>query len=66
MIIKSYELSKINLNVQNIILFYGKNEGLKKSTILTLIKNITNVYNYEEKEILENSVNFLESAFSIC
>ncbi len=64
MIIKSYELSKINLNAQNIILFYGKNEGLKKSTILTLTKNITNVYNYEEKEILENSVNFLESTLT--
>ena len=44
MIIKSYDLSKINLNEQNIILFYGKNEGLKKSSILTLTKNLTEIY----------------------
>ena len=64
MIIKSYDLSKINLNEQNIILFYGKNEGLKKSSILTLTKNLTEIYNYEEKEILENSVRFLESVLT--
>ena len=64
MIIKSYDLSKINLNEQNIILFYGKNEGLKKSSILTLTKNLTEIYNYEEKEILENSVGFLESVLT--
>ena len=64
MIIKSYDLSKINLNKQNIILFYGKNEGLKKSSILTLTKNLTEIYNYEEKEILENAVGFLESVLT--
>ncbi len=64
MIIKSYDLSKINLNEQNIILFYGKNEGLKKSSILTLTKNLTEIYNYEEKEILENAVGFLESVIT--
>tara|TARA_B100000401_G_C52793980_1_gene714903 strand:+ start:1004 stop:1996 length:993 start_codon:yes stop_codon:yes gene_type:complete len=63
-IIKSYDLSKINLNEQNIILFYGKNEGLKKSSILTLTKNLTEIYNYEEKEILENAVGFLESVLT--
>ena len=56
MIIKSYDLSKINLNEQNIILFYGKNEGLKKSSILTLTKNLTEIYNYEEKEIFEKQL----------
>ena len=30
MILKSYEINKINLNKNKIILFYGKNEGLKK------------------------------------
>ena len=64
MIIKSYDLSKINLNEQNIILFYGKNEGLKKSSILSLTKNLTEIYNYEEKEILENAVGFLESVLT--
>ena len=31
MIIKSFEINKINLNKNKIILFYGKNEGLKKT-----------------------------------
>ncbi len=64
MIIKSYDLGKINLNEQNIILFYGKNEGLKKSAIEDLTKNIKEVSNYEEKEVLENSAQFLESILS--
>ena len=30
MIIKSFETNKINIDKDNIILMYGKNEGLKK------------------------------------
>ncbi len=33
MIIKSYEINKINLNKSNIILLYGKNEGLQNEII---------------------------------
>ena len=36
MIIKSFELSKINLKEKQFFLFYGKNEGLKKETIKAL------------------------------
>tara|TARA_B100000902_G_scaffold338240_1_gene339692 strand:+ start:1272 stop:2261 length:990 start_codon:yes stop_codon:yes gene_type:complete len=60
MIIKSFEINKINLNLNNLLLFYGKNEGLKNE----IIKNITenkNIYKYEEKEILDNQNNFLEN-----
>ena len=33
MIVKSYEINKINLNKSNIILLYGKNEGLQNEII---------------------------------
>ena len=64
MIIKSYEISKINLKNNPYILFYGKNEGLKKESIITLLKDKKNSQIYEEKEILENSKIFLENLFS--
>ena len=39
MIFKSYEINKINLNINHLILFYGKNEGLKNEALNILIKN---------------------------
>ena len=66
MIIKSYQIKNININKNKFILFYGINEGFKKEEILNLIvkeKN-ENISKYEEKEILENSENFLNSILS--
>ena len=37
MIVKSYEIEKINLEKTKYILLYGKNEGLKNETIKNLI-----------------------------
>ena len=39
MIIKSYELNKINFKKKKFILFYGKNEGLKNESTNNLLKN---------------------------
>ena len=64
MILKFFELKKINLNINKIILFYGKNEGLKKQEINNLIKGNKEVFYYEEKEILENKINFTQSIFT--
>jgi len=64
MIIKSYELNKLNFDQNKLILFYGKNEGLKNDSINILLKNKENITKYEEKEILENTNNFLENVFS--
>ena len=64
MIKKSFELKKINLKNNNIFLFYGKNEGLKNSATEYLSKNIIKPLIYEEKEVLENSTNFLENIFT--
>ena len=38
MIFKSFEINKIDKKINQLILFYGKNEGLKNETLLTLIK----------------------------
>ena len=61
MILKSYEIKKINKNNNPLILFYGKNEGLKNEAFDTLIKDKNNILNYEEKEILDNENNFIEN-----
>tara|TARA_B100000787_G_scaffold166615_1_gene152108 strand:- start:2115 stop:3110 length:996 start_codon:yes stop_codon:yes gene_type:complete len=60
MILKSYELSKINLQNHQFYLFYGENEGLKDEIIKNLFEeNYKNkIFRYEEKEILENEDKF--------
>ena len=62
MILKSYETSKINNDI-NIILFYGKNDGLKEVSIKEIIKNQT-VLNYDQSEIIESQQNFFEEIYS--
>ena len=64
MIIKSYDLKKINLNKSRFILFYGKNEGLKKESLNFIIKDKNKILNYEEKEILDNENSFIENILS--
>ena len=61
MIIKSFEVNKMNLTLNNLFLFYGKNEGFKNEVTKNILKNKNNVLNYEEKEILENVHNFIEN-----
>jgi DNA polymerase-3 subunit delta len=64
MIFKSYEINKINLNINHLVLFYGKNEGLKNEALDILIKNKNNISYYEEKEILDNENVFIENILS--
>jgi len=63
MIIKSFELDKINVKSSNFYLFYGENEGYKNDAIEKIFNiNISkNIYRYEEKEILDNFESFFES-----
>ena len=63
MIIKSYEIKKINLENSQFVLFYGHNQGLKKEAINNLNKKNT-ISNYDEKEILDNDNNFIENILS--
>ncbi len=64
MIIKNYEINKINLKKNKFLLFYGKNEGLKKETITRIIQSKNEISYYDEKEILDNQNSFLESLSS--
>ena len=59
MIIKVFELTKINPNLDKFFLLYGENEGLKDELTKNIEKKFDkNIYRYEEKEILENKENF--------
>ncbi len=64
MIIKNYQINQIDLNKNKLILFYGKNEGLKKQAIKTLNKNNIKVETYEEKEIFDQLNIFTENLLS--
>ena len=64
MIFKSFEINRINKKINQLILFYGKNEGLKNEALHILIKDESNIQNYEEKEILDNENNFVENILS--
>ena len=64
MILKYYEINKINLDHNKFILFYGKNEGLKNDGIKNLLRNKNEILYYEEKDILDNPNNFIEATLS--
>ncbi|MDB4118623.1 DNA polymerase III subunit delta [Candidatus Pelagibacter sp.] len=64
MIIKSFEINKINFDHNKLVLLYGKNEGFKNEAINNLIKNKDEITKYEEKEVLENINDFIESILS--
>jgi len=65
MILKNFEIDKIDLDKTNIILLYGKNNGFKKETINKILKNIKeNPKIYDEREIFENYEHFIDSLLS--
>ena len=57
MIIKSYEINKINLKKNRYFLLYGPNEGAKKEAVKKILDEtkIEQVIKYDEREILENN-----------
>lgn len=65
MIVKSFELNKIN-NSHKIFLFYGENEGHKNEIIEDKFKKkyTNSIYVYEENEILKNQENFFNEILS--
>ena len=66
MIVKSFDLSKINHQNQKFYLLYGSNEGHKKEVIEQKFKKkfVENTYSYEENEILHNTENFFNNILS--
>ena len=66
MIVKSFELDKIDLKKNQFFLLYGENQGLKNEIIEKKFKKnySKNIYNYEENEILNNEENFFNDILS--
>ncbi|WP_440653296.1 DNA polymerase III subunit delta [Candidatus Pelagibacter sp. HIMB1542] len=63
MILKSYELKKINSD-NKLILFYGKNDGLKEIAIREIVSKKKSLYQYDQNEIHQREENFLEEIYS--
>ncbi len=61
MIIKNFEIKKVDLNKNPFVLLYGKNEELKNQIKIELLKNKSITSNYEEREILDNADQFIET-----
>ena len=66
MIIKSFELKKIANFEYKLFLLYGQNEGLKNEIIKKhfIEKFKSDIFRYDEKEILDNRSNFFDGIFS--
>ena len=52
MIYKHYEIKKIDFLVNRQILLYGKNNGLKKEILESLIVNSNSISKYDENNML--------------
>ena len=66
MIIKFFELNKIDRKKNKIFLFYGENQGLKNQIIENNYKSkyLKNTFYYDENEVLKNSDDFLNNILS--
>ena len=66
MIIKSFELGKIDLKDKNFFLLYGENQGFKSEVIKNKFKKnySENIYSYEENNVLNNKENFFNNILS--
>ena len=66
MIIKSFELNKLDLKKNNLFLLYGENRGYKNQIIFEKFKKLylKKSYTYEENEILSNEQNFFSNILS--
>jgi len=66
MIIKFFELEKVDLKAKQFFLLYGENQGLKNEIIEKKFKKnySKNTYNYEENDVLNNKENFFNTILS--
>ena len=59
MILKYFELNKLNLKITNFLLFHGKNEGYKNEEINKITNKFNiKVKNYDEKQVIDNTEEF--------
>lgn len=63
MIIKSFEIHKINKLKYSIFLLYGANEGLKEESISNFFTKEYkgNILKYDEQEVIKNEIDFIIS-----
>ncbi len=65
MILKYFEISKINFDKTNFLLFHGKNEGYKSEGIKKIKEKLKiKITDYDEKQVLENTDNFFEKTLN--
>jgi len=66
MIIKFFEVEKVDLKTKQFFLLYGENQGLKNEIIEKKFKKnySGNTYNYEENDVLNNKENFFNTILS--
>ena len=66
MILKNYEINKININHNNILLFYGQNQGAKQEEIKKIISKNKNLslFTYDEKDVIDKVNEFYENILS--
>ena len=66
MIIKSFEISKINFNKNYFYLLYGENEGYKNEVIKKYFEKIypNSIYRHDENQILDDKDEFLNGLLS--
>ena len=62
MILKNFELNKINIKKNNYFLLYGNNKGFINQVIKEnfINKFSSNIYNYDESEVINNKSNFFD------
>ena len=62
MILKNFEVNKINIKKKNYYLLYGNNKGFINQVIKEnfINKFNNNIYNYDESEVINNKSNFFD------
>ena len=62
MILKYFELNKLNFTNTKFLLLHGKNEGYKKEEIVKISERLKRkIISYDEKQIIDNTVEFFEN-----
>ena len=65
MILKYFEISKINFDKTNFLLFHGKNEGYKSEEIKKIKEKLKiKITDYDEKQVLEKLLEKKEYSFT--
>ena len=64
MILKFFEINKIDIEKFKCLLFYGKNDGFKNEIIQKILKKRVNISKFDQNEILENQNTFINGISS--